>query len=63
MSTYRKKRMLEMCWAQMCCKVLWVESNEERQTLEALKGSPNFDPKPSKKEKSGFFDRVREFFE
>ncbi|UZR95437.1 molecular chaperone DnaJ [Chondrinema litorale] len=38
-------------------------STEERNTLEELRNSPNFDPKPTKKEKSGFFDRVREFFE
>ena len=38
-------------------------SPEEKKILESIRNSPNFDPKPTKKEKSGFFDRVREFFE
>lgn len=43
---------------------IWVPkqlSSEERDTLEALRNSPNFIPKPEKGEK-GFFERIREFF-
>ncbi len=37
-------------------------SNEERDILKRLKGSPNFKPNPSKSDKS-FFERMKEFFE
>jgi molecular chaperone DnaJ len=43
---------------------VWVPqqlTNEEHEILTALKGSPNFEPNPSKKERS-FFDRVRSLF-
>jgi molecular chaperone DnaJ len=43
---------------------LWTPqqlSREEQEMLERLRSSPNFDPKPDKKEK-GFFDKMREFF-
>jgi molecular chaperone DnaJ len=43
---------------------IWVPkqvSAEERDALEALRSSPNFEPKPEKGEK-GFFERIREFF-
>jgi molecular chaperone DnaJ len=43
---------------------IWVPkqvSAEERDALEALRNSPNFEPKPEKGEK-GFFERIREFF-
>jgi molecular chaperone DnaJ len=36
-------------------------SIEERATLEALRSSPNFQPKPGKNEK-GFFDKMKDFF-
>lgn len=36
-------------------------SNEEKQTLESLRYSENFIPKPGKNDK-GFFDRMKEFF-
>ena len=36
-------------------------SSEEKSTLESLRDSPNFAPKPGKNEK-GFFDKIREFF-
>ena len=36
-------------------------SAEEKNTLERLRNSPNFQPKPSKNEK-GFFERMKEFF-
>ncbi|NVK50080.1 MAG: molecular chaperone DnaJ [Cyclobacteriaceae bacterium] len=36
-------------------------SKEEKQTLEALRDSPNFKPDPGKSEKS-FFDKMKEFF-
>ncbi len=36
-------------------------SSEEKEILEKLKSSPNFNPDPDKDEK-GFFDKVREFF-
>jgi molecular chaperone DnaJ len=36
-------------------------SAEERATLETLRGSPNFEPKPDGTEK-GFFERMKEFF-
>ncbi|HLF34570.1 MAG TPA: DnaJ C-terminal domain-containing protein, partial [Cyclobacteriaceae bacterium] len=36
-------------------------SVEEKQILENLRKSPNFQPNPSKSEK-GFFERMREFF-
>lgn len=36
-------------------------SNEEKEILEKMQGSPNFEPKPEKNEKS-FFDKVREMF-
>ncbi len=36
-------------------------STEERDTLEALRQSPNFQPKPGKNEK-GFFDKMKDFF-
>jgi len=36
-------------------------SAEEKQTLEELRESPNFQPDPSKSDKS-FFERMREFF-
>jgi len=38
-------------------------SAQEKKALEELKSAPNFQPKPSKSEKSGFFDRMREFFD
>lgn len=37
-------------------------SAEEKNTLEQLKESKNFEPNPSKKEK-GFFDRMKEYFD
>ncbi|TDE16421.1 molecular chaperone DnaJ [Dyadobacter psychrotolerans] len=36
-------------------------STDERETLEALRHSPNFQPKPGKNEK-GFFDKMKDFF-
>lgn len=36
-------------------------SAEERATLESLRSSPNFQPKPGKNEK-GFFDKMKDFF-
>ena len=36
-------------------------SKEEKETLEKLRESPNFKPKPGKDERS-FFDRMKEFF-
>jgi molecular chaperone DnaJ len=36
-------------------------SSEERATLEKLRNSPNFQPKPSKNEK-GFFEKMKDFF-
>lgn len=36
-------------------------SSEERDTLEKLRDSPNFQPKPGKNEK-GFFDKMKDFF-
>lgn len=36
-------------------------SHEEKEVLEKMQGSPNFEPKPEKNEKS-FFDKVREMF-
>lgn len=36
-------------------------SSEEKDILERMQGSPNFEPKPEKNEKS-FFDKVREMF-
>ena len=36
-------------------------SNEEKEILEKMQASPNFEPKPEKNEKS-FFDKVREMF-
>lgn len=36
-------------------------STEEKSTLEGLRHSPNFQPKPGKSEK-GFFERMKEFF-
>ncbi len=36
-------------------------SNEERETLEKLKDSPNFIPNPGKSDK-GFFDKVKDMF-
>jgi molecular chaperone DnaJ len=36
-------------------------SSEERATLESLRSSPNFQPKPGKNEK-GFFDKMKDFF-
>ncbi|RYY43731.1 MAG: molecular chaperone DnaJ, partial [Chitinophagaceae bacterium] len=36
-------------------------SSEEKDILEKMQGSPNFEPKPEKNEKS-FFDKVREMF-
>ena len=36
-------------------------SSDERETLEALRHSPNFQPKPGKNEK-GFFDKMKDFF-
>lgn len=36
-------------------------SKEEKEKLESMRNSPNFEPKPGKHEK-GFFDRMREFF-
>lgn len=36
-------------------------SSDERETLESLRNSPNFQPKPGKNEK-GFFDKMRDFF-
>lgn len=36
-------------------------SSEERSTLETLRDSPNFQPKPGKHEK-GFFDKMKDFF-
>ncbi|TLV01108.1 molecular chaperone DnaJ [Dyadobacter luticola] len=36
-------------------------SSDERQTLESLRNSPNFQPKPGKNEK-GFFDKMKDFF-
>ena len=36
-------------------------SSEERNTLETLRDSPNFQPKPGKNEK-GFFDKMKDFF-
>lgn len=36
-------------------------SSEEKEILEKMQGSPNFEPKPEKNEKS-FFDKVREMF-
>jgi len=44
---------------------VWTPQNltsEEKKTLENLKKSPSFTPKPSKKDKS-FIDRIREIFE
>ncbi len=38
-------------------------SGEEKDILKKLAESPNFEPQPVKGEKSGFFDRMREFFE
>lgn len=43
---------------------LWTPqklSDEERKSLEAMRGSENFTPKPSKRDK-GFFDKVKEMF-
>lgn len=43
---------------------VWTPKNlsrEEREILEKLKDSPNFDPSPGKGEK-GFFDKMKEFF-
>ncbi|GAB3166409.1 molecular chaperone DnaJ [Telluribacter humicola] len=36
-------------------------SSDERATLEKLRNSPNFQPKPGKNEK-GFFDKMKDFF-
>jgi len=36
-------------------------SSDERATLETLRNSPNFQPKPNKNEK-GFFDKMKDFF-
>ncbi|QRR01792.1 molecular chaperone DnaJ [Dyadobacter sandarakinus] len=36
-------------------------TSDERETLEALRHSPNFQPKPGKNEK-GFFDKMKDFF-
>lgn len=36
-------------------------SSDERATLESLRHSPNFQPKPGKNEK-GFFDKMKDFF-
>lgn len=38
-----------------------VLSSEERATLERLRSSPNFQPKPNKNEK-GFFEKMKDFF-
>jgi molecular chaperone DnaJ len=43
---------------------VWTPQNvsaEEKDILEKLQSSPNFEPKPEKNEKS-FFDKVREMF-
>ena len=43
---------------------VWTPKNltpAEKQTLESLRHSPNFTPKPGKNDK-GFFEKVREFF-
>ena len=43
---------------------IWTPKNlssEEKRTLEALRNSENFIPKPGKNDK-GFFDRMKEFF-
>ncbi len=43
---------------------VWTPKNlsrHERELLESLRGSKNFDPNPGKHEK-GFFEKVREFF-
>ncbi|WP_128544180.1 molecular chaperone DnaJ [Larkinella soli] len=37
-------------------------TSEERSTLERLRNSPNFQPKPGKNEK-GFFDKMKDFFQ
>jgi molecular chaperone DnaJ len=36
-------------------------SSEEKDLLEKLRSSPNFEPKPGRNEK-GFFEKIREFF-
>lgn len=36
-------------------------TSDERSTLESLRNSPNFQPKPGKNEK-GFFDKMKDFF-
>jgi molecular chaperone DnaJ len=36
-------------------------SSDEKEVLEKMADSPNFEPKPEKNEKS-FFDKVREMF-
>jgi molecular chaperone DnaJ len=36
-------------------------TSDERETLESLRNSPNFQPKPGKNEK-GFFDKMKDFF-
>jgi molecular chaperone DnaJ len=36
-------------------------STEEKDILEKMQASPNFEPRPEKNEKS-FFDKVREMF-
>ena len=43
---------------------VWTPKNlsvEEKQTLENLRNSPNFEPNPGKNEK-GFFERMKDFF-
>ncbi len=37
-------------------------SKEEEKIIEKLKSSPNFEPKPNRKEK-GFFEKMKEYFE
>lgn len=37
-------------------------SSEEKQLLEKLKNASNFNPTPGKKDKSSFFDRMKDYF-
>lgn len=37
-------------------------SSEEKQLLEKLKNSSNFNPTPGRKDKSSFFDKMKEYF-
>ena len=55
------KKILFLILTLILLNACFDKSKEEKDMMEQLRQSPNFNPQPGKKDK-GFFDRMKDYF-